>query len=372
MITFTDKKKWLKGIGEILAFSPKTGNVVGYSNKIQTGNIQTSVTMGEIRAGIGNGVAAILPSDANLAVDLSSADFSLEMKAAQLGAAISQGAPVMVCQEVATQSDTLAIRKTYGTPVKGYGMSKVFCYVQEVGAASPRATSGIAYELDPDTGVVSGFTPTVDTNYKVWYHVNKAGAKVATVTTAMDPAIVTAVISFAVYENSAAAENNSTRCGTLYITVPCLKLGANGGVTGDQNNNDTTSYGGQAVAYDPEVVQSGCSDCQGMGQPLAYYVYVPCDETGIFTALGTVGAASVKNGETVTPVWYLFTEDGAFAPADPTFLYGYASGNNAVATVNATTGVVTGTGAGTASLTASYNDGVNELTGYGTVVVSAQ
>lgn len=370
MITFTDKKKWLKGLGEIVAFSPKTGNIVGYSNKIQTGNVQTSVTMGEIRAGIGNAVAAILPSDASLTVDLTSADFNLDMKAAQMGATVTQGAPVLVCEEVTATGAALAIAKTSGTPVRGYGMSKIYCYVQEVGAPSPVAIGGIAYEIDPDSGAISGFTATSGVTYKVWYHANKASAKGAVITTAMDPAIVNAVITFPVFENGA-AENNSTRTGTLYITVPYLKLGANGGVNGDQSNNDTTSYGGQAIAYDSEVVESGCSDCRGMGLPLAYYVYVPCDETGIFAALGTVGSVNVKTSETVSPTWYLFTEEGSFARADPQFLSGYTSGTTSIATVNANTGAVTGVAAGTANLTASYNDGVNELTGYSTVVVTA-
>lgn len=50
MIQFTDKRLYLKGTSEAICTDKVTGDIVYFSNKFQSGNVTTSVTMGEIRA----------------------------------------------------------------------------------------------------------------------------------------------------------------------------------------------------------------------------------------------------------------------------------------------------------------------------------
>ena len=75
MITFTDKRLYVKGTCSAILSDKNTGDIVYFSDKFQTGNMTTSVTTGEIRAGLGNGIATIIPSDSALNVEFAAADF---------------------------------------------------------------------------------------------------------------------------------------------------------------------------------------------------------------------------------------------------------------------------------------------------------
>ena len=162
MITFTDKRLYVKGTCSAILTDKTTGDIVYFSDKFQTGNMTTSVTTGEIRAGLGNGIATIIPSDSALNVEFAAADFSLFAKMAQVGGTLNYNAPAMTCQIVEATGDTLTIDVTGGAPVAQLGFSDVFCYVQEVGAASPIATYGQSYPISA-TGEITGFTATSGT-----------------------------------------------------------------------------------------------------------------------------------------------------------------------------------------------------------------
>ena len=93
MIRFTDSRLYAKGIGEAICTDKTTGQILYFSNKFQTGNVTPSVTIGEIRAGLGNAIATTLPSDASVNVEFTAADFNLWAKAAQMGAMLRHNAP---------------------------------------------------------------------------------------------------------------------------------------------------------------------------------------------------------------------------------------------------------------------------------------
>lgn len=371
MIKFTDEKLYLKGTAEAILLDKASGDIVYYSDKFQTANYQTSVTLGEIRAGLGNGIAAMLPSDAAVNVNFTAADFSLAAKSMQVGAARTFGAPVMVCQTVTATGASLTIDVTDGAPVAALGMSNVICWVQEVGAASPIATGGTAYALGTD-GAVSGFAATSGTTYKVTYFVTRANAEVATITTAMDPFVGYFMSSMAVYSNAGGSANEGTRKGTLYAIVPSLKLGADGGVVGDQTTNDTTSLTGQALSYDEDTVSAACDDCAGGGNTLAYYVYVPCDTTsGIEGILGQLGGSvTVAAGDTVQlrPAVVVNGKLGYGVPASD---FSYTSAATGTATVGASTGIVEGVAAGDTEVTVTYTVDSETYTDYVNVTVTA-
>lgn len=336
MIHFTDKRLYLKGIGEAMCTDRKTGDVRYWSNKFQTGNVTPNVDNGEIRAGLGNSLATMIPSNAGVTVEMNAADFSLWAKAAQTGATLSYNATVMTCTTVTATGTSLSIDITKeGTPVAQKGFSKIFCYVQEVGAPSLVADGGVAYDLNPTTGAISGFTAVSGKTYKVFYFVNKANAQIAAMTTAMDPAVVHFTVTFAVFCNEAGnAQNEGTRAGTLFVIVPALKFGANGSITGDQTNNDTTSISGQAVAYDSDIITDSCDECASAGSDLCYYIYQPCGSTaddveGIVANIGSISVAKsgayqmqprivMTNGELVKGDIALFTYTAKSAPSGTT------------------------------------------------------
>lgn len=361
MIRFTDSRLYAKGIGEAICTDKTTGQILYFSNKFQTGNVTPSVTIGEIRAGLGNAIATTLPSDASVNVEFTAADFNLWAKAAQMGAMLQHNAPVMVCQTITAADTSLSIDLKEGTPVAQKGFSKIFCYVQEVGAASPVATGGVAYDINPADGAVSGFTATVGKTYKVFYFVNKATAQIATITTAMDPKVVHFIATVAVFSTSAgSSQNEGTRVGTLYIIIPSLKFGANGGITGDQTNNDTTSLSGQAIAYDPDVITDGCDECTGAGSDLAYYIYQPCasGEEEIEGVVANIGGISLPVSTTYQMQPRIAMKNGELVKGDAnTFTY-TATGAPDGTTVGANTGLITaGATAGDFTVEVSYTAG---------------
>lgn len=361
MIRFTDSRLYAKGIGEAICTDKTTGQILYFSNKFQTGNVTPSVTIGEIRAGLGNAIATTLPSDASVNVEFTAADFNLWAKAAQMGAMLQHNAPVMVCQTITATTASLSIDLKEGTPVAQKGFSKIFCYVQEVGAASPVATGGVAYDINPTDGAVSGFTATTGKTYKVFYFVNKATAQIATITTAMDPKVVHFIATVAVFSTSAgSSQNEGTRVGTLYIIIPSLKFGANGGITGDQTNNDTTSLSGQAIAYDPDVITDGCDECTGAGSDLAYYIYQPCasGEEEIEGVVANIGGISLPVSTTYQMQPRIAMKNGELVKGDAnTFTYS-ATGAPEGTTVGANTGLIAaGATAGDFTVEVSYTAG---------------
>lgn len=341
-IRFTGSSLFLKGTATAYLQDPNTNNIVYASDKFQTANVTTSVDMGEIRGGLSNPIVALLPSNSALQVSFVAADFSLFAKAAQTGAALSYGAPVMVCQTVTATGAELTVDVSGGVPVAAIGAADAVAFVQEVGAASPVATGGIAYPIT-DAGVVAGFTATAGTTYKVWYHITRANAQVATMSSAFDPNLFRFTAVMAVYDSAGATGNNQgTHVGNLVIVVPRLKLGGDaGGVTGDQTTADTTSITGQALAFSPTTIDGECDDCGGSSNPFAYYIYVPCDTTtgveAVIAQLGGVIEVAASATYQVRPA--LVVNGELVRNIDPSqFTYAIASGGTSTVS---TSGVIT-------------------------------
>ena len=353
MISFTDKRLYVKGTCQAIAADPVTGQILYFSNKFQTGNFNTSVTMGEIRGGMGNPIAAIIPSDSAVNVEFTAADFSMWAKAAQVGAALNYNAVAMECQVVTAESEALTIDVTGGAPVAQYGYSQPMCFVQEVGEASPIATGGVPYAISAE-GAITGFTATSGTQYKVWYFVNKASAQVAEISTMFNPRIVHFTAQIPVYANDvSSSQNEGSRVGWVYAIVPRLKLGGTATVTGDQNTPDTTSMSGQAVAFDQDTVSATCSDCES--GTLAYYIYVPDDIASAVTGLAVVGGVVTvaASGTAQIPV-KLVMADGSLVQPNYSDLTYAASGEPSGTTVGETGVINAGATSGDFEVTMTY------------------
>ena len=359
MISFTDKKLYVKGTCQAQLADPCTGNIEYASNKFQTANITTNVTMGEIRGGMGNAVAAILPSDSALNVEFTAADFSLAAKAAQLGASVSYGAPVGDCKVVTAASSTLTVDLGGTIPVAPLGFSSPICYVQEVGKAGTIAATGQAYPIT-DGGTVTGYSAVSGRKYKVFYFVSSPTAQLVSISSLFDPKVRYFQAQMPVFSNEACSqESEGTRVGWLYIIVPRLKLGANGGVVGDATNPDTTSISGQAIAFDETVVSAECSDCEA-GR-FAYYVYVPDNGAEAIMGLAVVGGlvTVTASGTAQIPVRFVMENGQLVAPGSygTNFLYN-ATGAPTGTTVSNSGVVSAGATAGDFEVLVSYqNDG---------------
>ena len=359
-IRFTGASLFLKGTATAYLQDPTTNNIVYASDKFQTANVSTSVDLGEIRGGLASPIVALIPSNSALNVNFVAADFSMFAKAAQTGAKLTYGAPVMVCQTVVASGTGLNIDTSNGTPVAAVGASDVVCFVQEVGASSPVETGGVAYPISAD-GAIAGFTAVSGKTYKVWYHINRANAQLATMSSAFDPNLFRFTAIMSVYDMAGATGNNQgTHVGNLIIVVPRLKLGGDaGGLTGDQTTADTTSITGQALAFSPETIDGDCDDCSGAANPFAYYMYVPCDTTTGIEGLALIGGVvSVPQGGSVQTNFKLVVNGNNLVPVDQAFM-SYEMTTAITGVSVSANGLVTAsdTATGDGELTATYSNG---------------
>lgn len=362
MINFTDDRLYAKGTCNVILSDVVTGDIYYQTNKMSTGNITPSTNLNEIRAGLGNPIAAMIPSDAGLAVDFDAADFSIWAKSAQLGATLTYSAPVPMCQTVTASTSTLSINVSDATPVAPIGMSDVICFVQQVGAASLIATDGTAYPLDATSGAISDFVATPNAQYKVWYYIEKPSARMATISSFIDPKVVRFESQIAVYSNRGGA-SEGTRVGWLYYTIPCLKLQGDATVTGDQSNNDTTKISGQAIAYDSSVVSATCTDCDS--STLGYMIYSPDNSTESISGLTVFGGlVTVVEEETAqVPVRFVMADGSTVKPSSYSSGFTYTLASAPTGTSVSSDGVITGgTAAGDCDLTVTYTDGTSTYT----------
>lgn len=361
MISFTDDRLYAKGTCNVICSDVNTGDVLYQSNKVTTGNITPSVNLNEIRAGLSNPIATMIPSDSSLQVDFEAADFQIWAKAAQMGAALSYGAPVQTCQVITANSSTLAIDVSGGIPAAPFGYANAFCFIQTVGAESKLLNDGVAYPINA-SGAIDGFVAIPETQYKVTYYVEKIGARKAVISSFIDPKVVRFEAQIAVYSNRGGT-SEGTRVGWIYYTIPYLKLQADATVTGDQANNDTTKISGQALAYDANVVSAQCSDCDA--STLAYLVYVPDDATEEILGIAVVGGAvSLAKSSSLQVKPYLVMADKSIVvPSDYSDGFAYEMTTAITGTSVSSAGVITsGTTAGSGELEITYTLGDKEFT----------
>ena len=158
---------------------------------------------------------------------------------------------------------------------------------------------------------------------------------------------------------SCSADNEGTRVGWLYVIVPRLKLGANGGVVGDAANPDTTSVSGQAVSFDETVVSAECSDCEA-GR-MAYYIYVPDNGSASIIGLAVIGGLVevAVSGTAQIPVRFVMENGQLVAPSNYATNFTYTASGQPTGTTVSDAGVITaGSTAGDFEVAVSYdNDG---------------
>jgi hypothetical protein len=325
---------------------PMTGEILAYSNKLSEANGTTSVTMGEIRAGVGNPIVGVIPSDSNAAVEVTDVSLSLPIRAYQTGGKHGFGAPTLVCADITGVEGKLTIdASAQGTPVAGQGFASAFAYVQTIGESSTILGDGIPYAIDAN-GVVTGFSATNGTKYKVWYWVQAATTEYTTILANMDPNVVNLRLVYPVYSN-VKEDGTGTRIGSLVVIYPFLKLNGTAGINGNGSSNATTSISGTAISYEQAIVSEGCEACTDNSAELVHYLYVPCDGgadkiEGLFLVGGSVEVPAnstaklnyqlMVNGNPVTPDPALMSYVAASAPS------GTSVSNAGVVTAGSTTG----------------------------------
>lgn len=346
---------------------PLSGEVLYYSNKLTEANGTVSVTMGEIRAGVGNPIIGVIPSDANATVEITDQTLSLAMRAYQTGGLHGYGAPVLVCKDVTIAPGGAQIsisNEDQGTPVAGPGFDKPYAYVQEIGENSTILGDGTPKEI-----TVSTVSSTVDGiyvpqhSYKVWYWVNKPTAEYTTILANIDPSVVNVRLVYPVYSN-VKEDGTGSRIGSLIVIYPYLKLNANAGVNGNSSSNMTTSVSGTAISYEDATVKAGCGACQDESSALVHYIYVACDG-GVELIQGLVfigGTLELGINDSEKLNVYLVVNGNLVEP-DPAFMSYEVTESLTGLSIGSTSGIVTsGETEGDGEVSATYTNGTTTFT----------
>lgn len=328
---------------------PLTGEVLYYSNKLTEANGTVSVTMGEIRAGVGNPIIGVIPSDANATVEITDQTLSLAMRAYQTGGLHGYGAPVLVCVDVEVADGSTSIgfaNEDNGTPVAGVGFDKPYAYVQKIGEKSTIFSDGTPHEINvgtTDSSVSGTFLPG---SYKVWYWVDSPTAEYTTILANIDPSVVNVRLVYPVYSN-VKEDGSGTRIGSLIVIYPYLKLNANAGVNGNSSGNMTTSVSGTAISYEDATVKAGCGACQNESSALVHYIYAACDggENLIQGLVFPEGTLYVDESDEKQIKVYLVVNGNLVVPDPVKMTYtvtqsltGLSVGSNGVVSAGSTTG----------------------------------
>lgn len=339
---------YAKGTMNVKLFDPSTDNMVYFSDKMSTSQLQSSINLGAINAGIGNPVVIQIPDTPNLTMNLTAADFSLAGRALSTGSDITYNAVVPVDEVVEATGTSLTVLQP---PVAPLGGCNVVCTV---------GNDGTSYTIDPTTRQVQNFTATAGQSYCVHYWTNNASSQQFAVETLMSPAVLRGFVIIPLYATDSAAsnKNSGSHVGNLYITIPRGQLSGDVSTEGSQTTPATTMMNLTALSYN-EACEAGIQ-CGSSASPKLAYMVVELfgnpdqNATGLAIVGGNDITAQAGTPYTI-PVKYEMNDGEIVTPnmSDLTF----TNPDGGLYFTVSSLGVVTGTAAGTGEvvITSNYN-----------------
>lgn len=350
---------YVKGTADLWAHDVRTGDLLGYTNKIDSSKLSTSCNAGAITAGLGAPVVINIPDGSAFKGEVTAADFSLSARRLATGGTLRYNGTVPYRENITAKDSALKVSRK---PVPAYGESvDNGCYSCYVG------NDGKNYGVDPNSKEVQGFVAEIGKTYCVLYYVTIASAQELSIPTNFSPVVARVTVKMAVYQAQGNSDKNGSLAGYLYAFIPRAQfIDGDAGVEGSQTTPANTTWNFSALAYDKTDAE--CSECANDQSVFGYMVYVPCGDTtqeveGIIVMRGKV---VVKAGaKAQTPVYYVMPDKSVITPdySDLTFIMKKnGTVDSTVAKVD-DDGVVTGVAEGEAELeiTLTSNDSVQTV-----------
>ncbi len=340
---------YAKGTMDVWCWSPSTGDLDYYSNKIQTNQFQTNVNLSPVNAGVGNPVVINLPDTSEATLTITAADVSLAARSLSVGGNLSYNGIIPFCESIKADGTSLQVSNP---PVAAYGFDKAYAFIDN---------DGTAYEIDTDSYIIQNFVATANQSYTVRYFMRAASAQELRISSVFAPAVEIVMMRIPAYSAQGNTANQGSHCGDFYIWIPRMQFNGNAATDASQTAASTTDISGTALSYD-EAVATGACDAESQYGALAYMVYMPlAGATSAVEGLAVVGGSvTVAVGNSVQiPVKYAI--NGQLVQpnyADLTF----TSSAVGTATVGQNTGIVTGVQAGSADVTVTLENPAYTLT----------
>lgn len=345
----------VKGVPEAVFIEPESGNIVGYDRVADTSEVSIKTALQLVEGGFGNKVISALADSATVSGTYTSKVFSLESRALALGSYPIYGSAVPYCEKLKPVNGVFSLSKSAS---KDLGTGLKVCHIRPHNTAT---WSGIAYEIDDNDRVVTGFDD--DTEYDVEYFIQSSVSKLLELPSQSNPKILTIQIKHAVYAFQGESVNQSNFVGWLYFIVPKAIFGGEGGMTAGQTTTADTVLTWKALTEREDNLPSFGE--KRKPNPLAYYVFVPCGNSAgnIKGIVVTGNGISLQVGRSCKlPIKFVRSDDALVQP-DYSQL-NYKSDNTNIATIDEN-GTITAIGEGKtyvyAYLGYTYNNPISVL-----------
>ncbi len=342
-----------QGIYRFDFYDLTTDELLFQSNTITEGNIATSVSLNEIRGGIGNGTLIQIPSDTTLTVTMTAANFSLAGLALNTGSTIMPNGIYQVHDTVelyekaveGEEGKTVVVGKVPSTPVAPIGSvtGEVIGYVD----------CNIKVTIDEKTKEFEVEGGKTGDKVCIYYYTQSASAEIFRIGSNFSPKIGRAVLSTPLYTNKGVGGTGSIIAGELQIIIPKAQLNGDLSLDLSQTANATTVLNMTALV-DYETKAGECPSDDGT---LGYIVQILSkgsiwDNVDNLVAIGGGVAISVGETETLVIKGYSNANTSVLENVPYTDLT-FTSKDTAVATVDAN-GVITAVAEGDTDIVVEY------------------
>lgn len=343
----SNENLYAQGIYNFDFYDLTTDELLFQSRTITEGNIATSVTLNEIRGGIGNAVQIQIPSDASLTVTMTAANFSLEGLALNTGSTIMPNGTYQVSETLTLAEGTednvgKAVGKVTSTPVAPVGSitGEVVGYVN----CNEKVT------IDPETKEFVYEAGKAGDKVCIYYYTQTSSAEIFRIGSNFSPKIGRAVLRTPLYSTTGQSGTGNILAGELQIVIPKAQLNGDLNLDLSQTANATTVLNMTALA-DYEVQEGECPSDDGT---LGYIIQV-LNQGSIWDRIDEIvvlgGGISLEANETETIVVKGYSrENPNMLENVPYEDLTFTSGSDAVATVD-TAGLVTAVASGDTEVT---------------------
>lgn len=325
-------------IGTLECFDQDTNALIVQSNSLTTSGLDLSLTMDEVRGGMGNALQGFVPHTTGFGLTAEDSLFDLNYMALNCGGAITAGADVMTVTTITT-----TVNNQITAPTTPKAMSNSTDIVGWYKLANATDNAWTVATFVGSVATVSNL-PSGSTICLKYFHAD-ASAREFTISGAFFPAVVRAVLTFKLLKTGSSGGGSQSVIGELQFEVPNFQFAGNQSYSVSSSGTATTPLSGMALY----TANTGCSTTvAGYYAKVKEIIYNKGTFDNVF-ALGVAdGDIDIAVAGTSTIKVYAFYNDGTIPSPVSNSLLTFTSQTPAKATVGANTGICTGVALGNA------------------------
>jgi len=340
------KGLYVQGVYDFEFYSIGTDELIFQSRYITESNITTSTNLNAIKGGIGNATLIQIPSDAELKVQMTAQNFTLEGLGLNTGATIMPNGVYRVSDEVTLGANGIGTVKANPVAALGSRTEEVVGYVN----CSTKVV------INPETKEFTVPEGKEGDKVCISYYTMSSNAEMFVIGSNFSPKVGRAVLRTPIYSADGTYDSTAgIKVGELQIVIPRAQLDGNLNLDLSQTSNATTVLNMTALV--DWSVQAGT--CPSDNGTLGYIVQVLYTESvwdNIDELVVMDCGVTVEEGATARLIvkgYNATTEEFVTVPyEDLTF----TAAEEATAKVDAK-GVVTGVAAGETTVEVAYKVG---------------